>query len=58
MKKIYFEPKMRIKIFDMEVFMQNPSINSDLENHPGQGGDDDDYGNAKERDGWEDGGLW
>lgn len=49
---------MRIKIFDMEVFMQNPSINSDLENHPGQGGDDDDYGNAKERDGWEDGGLW
>ena len=49
---------MRIKIFDLEVFMQNPSINSDLDNPPGQGGGDDEWGNAKEREGWDSNGLW
>lgn len=60
MKKIYFEPEMLTRIYDMQVYMQNPSINSDLPNPPGEGSgdDDDEWGNAKERGGWDRDGLW
>ena len=65
MKKIYFEPQMRIKMFDFQTSVLEASLDdgnpSDL---PGGGGKDpgddsgEDWGGAKERNPWDSNGLW
>ena len=65
MKKIYFEPTMRIKLFDFQTSVLEASLDdgnpSDL---PGGGGKDpgeddgEDWGGTKERNPWDSNGLW
>jgi hypothetical protein len=63
MKKIYSKPETQIKISQMDVFMENISIDSNLPgdnkptNHGGTSDDDNEEGGVKERDLWSDG-LW
>lgn len=65
MKKIYFEPKMRItmpqlksEFLIMSLDDQDPTNLPD--NPPDKGGDGEEgeWGGIKERNAWEDGGLW
>ncbi len=65
MKKIYFEPQMRIKLFDFQTSVLEASLDdgtpSDL---PGGGGKDpnpddpEEWGGAKERNPWDSNSLW
>ena len=65
MKKIYSEPKMLTRNCDMDTELLGASLNdgkpTDL---PGGGGkdpnpdEDDEWGGAKGRDGWDANGLW
>jgi hypothetical protein len=58
MKKIYSKPETQIKISQMDVFMQNFSIESNLKDKPtNPGGSSDEDAGVKERDLWSDG-LW
>ena len=66
MKKIYFEPKMRIKVPQLTTDLLGMSIDpGSSTNLPGggstSGGDDDeedDWGGAKGRGLWDNDGLW
>ena len=61
MKKIYSKPETQIKISQMDVFMNDGSIESNLQDPPTNSGgtsdDDNEEGGVKERDLWSDG-LW
>ena len=61
MKKIYSKPETQIKISQMDVFMNDGSIESNLQDPPTNSGgtsdDDDEDAGVKERDLWSDG-LW
>ena len=62
MKKIYLQPDTKIQKSDLDIFMVDGSIDSNLDEtgnpKPSDGGyGDDDWGGAKERDLFEKG-LW
>ena len=65
MKKIYSEPKMLTRNCDMDTELLGASLNNDNPTDlPGGGGkdpnpdEDDEWGGAKGRDGWDANGLW